>query len=315
MKKVLQRLTGKRFARRCHKARETALLGIVSLLTPAFPAIATGILYHMRFGRSLNLKDPSTYNEKLLWLKLYGNDSLSVRCGDKFTVRDFVIERGCPEILNELVAVFDSPEDIPFASLPDRYALKVSNGCQYNLIKRDASFDESAARRQLARWLKVPYGRETAEPHYGRMKARIVCERYLEDPFTGRLDDYKVHCLNGVPVYIVAFTERQRGSCRSIRFDFDGEIIRLPGASEPDADLVALIPDAPILAGLKRYAEILSRGIPLVRIDFYIVEGRIVFGEMTFTPGAGMTAEVDRVFALPRFKTLLDAVVMPTREG
>ena len=134
------------------------------------------------------------------------------------------------------------------------------------------------------------------------MRSRIICEKFLVDTETGVLNDYRIHCLNGVPVYIAATNLQRTGPYRVLRYDFGRNLINIPGEPFPEADLLARIPDDALLAQLKEYAKVLSQSIKLVRIDFYIVDGKVFLGEMTFTPGAGLLPSADRVFELPHYR-------------
>jgi len=277
------------------------IIRLVSYLTPRNPVLATRIIYRHAMGCALDLQNPTTYNEKLLWLKLYHETPLMIQCGDKYGVRSYVEEKGCPELLNELYGAYDSVEEIDFSVLPKRFVLKITNACGYNIICDKDTLDEQKVRRQLKKWRKKTFGLATAEPHYAKMRSKIISERFLYDTHTSSLNDYRVHCLNGVPVYIAATDLQRTGPYRVLRFDFERNVINIPGEPFPEADLLTMIPDDGQLARLKAYATVLSRGIKLVRIDFYVVDGKILLGEMTFTPGAGLLPAADRVFEMPRY--------------
>jgi hypothetical protein len=296
-------------AKRMYKGKQLfnkMFFSIISFLTPRMPVLATRLLFAYMKHYFLNLSNPGTYNEKLQWLKLYDENPVMIRCGDKYTVRGYVEEKGCPELLNELYGVYDSVDDIDFSAFPQKFVLKVTNACGYNIICDKQSFDEDRVRAQLKHWQHKQYGLATAEPHYSRMKSRIVCERFLEDSATGGLNDYRVHCLNGIPVYVAATRKGQHG--QAYRFDFEKNLISLPGETIEEADVLKIIPDDALLMQLHDYAKRLSAGIRLVRIDFYIVDNKIYLGEMTFTPGAGFLQSVDLVFQLPKYSSYLDGL-------
>jgi len=281
---------------------------LVSFLTPRNPVLATRILFRHIMGSTLNLARPATYNEKIQWLKLYDENPVMIRCGDKYTVRQYVEEKGCPELLNELYGVYTHVDEIDFNALPEKFVLKITNACGYNIICDKRCFDKKKIRAQLKKWQKKQFGLATAEPHYSRMQPRIICERFLVDSVSGTLNDYRVHCLRGVPVYIAATRQRQSGPYRTLRFDFEKTVINLPGETGQDQGLMEMIPGNEMFAKLHTYAKILSEGIKLVRIDFYIVDNRVYLGEMTFTPGAGLLKNVDGVFQNPKFSPHLDGL-------
>jgi hypothetical protein len=284
------------------------IIRLVSYLTTRNPGLATRLIYRHVMGCKLNLQNPTTYNEKVLWLKLYNENPLMIQCGDKYGVRRYVEEKGCAELLNELYGVYDSADEIDFSVVPQKFVLKITNACGYNIICDKADLDEQQVRRQLKKWQKTPFGLTTAEPHYLKMRSRIICERFLVDTHAGTLNDYRVHCLNGVPVYIAATNLQRTGPYRVLRFDFERNVINIPGEDCPDADMLTMMPDDAVLAKIQHYAQVLSKGIRLVRIDFYIIDGRIVLGEMTFTPGAGLLPAADRVFEMPRYRHHLQGI-------
>jgi len=281
------------------------IIQLVSFLTPRNPVLATRILFRYIMGSALNLACPLTYNETIQRLKLYDENPVMLRCGDKYIVRRYVEEKGCPELLNELYGVYTSVDEIDFSVFPERFVLKITNACGYNIICDKRDFDEKKIRAQLKKWQKKQFGLATAEPHYSRMQSRIICERFLVDSVSGTLNDYRVHCLRGVPVYIAATRQRQSGPYRTLRFDFEKTVINLPGETDQDQELMEMILGDEMLAKLHIYAKILSEGIKLVRIDFYIVDNRVYLGEMTFTPGAGLLKKVDFVFQNPKYSHYL----------
>ena len=282
---------------------------LVSYLTPRNPVLASRILFKHIMGYPLNLTRPATYSEKVQWLKLYNETPLMIECGDKYGVRRYVEKKGCGELLNELYGVYTSADEIDFNVLPQKFVLKITNACGYNIICDKRDLDEQKVLTQLKKWQKKQFGLATAEPHYSRMQSRIVCERFLVDSETGTLNDYRVHCLNGVPVYVVATRQKQAGEpYRLFRFDFEKVLIELPGETGCQADLMDMLPSDEMLAKLYAYSKILCEGIKLVRVDFYIVDRKVYLGEMTFTPGAGLLKNVDLVFQNSKYSKHLEGL-------
>ena len=141
-------------------------------------------LYKRTFGKKLNLKNPIGFNEKLQWLKLNKQTDLIVKCADKYQMRQFVKNLGCEEILNEIYGVYDSVEEIDFERFPNRFAIKCTHGCGYNIICDDINkFDIDSAKKTLDSWMKKKFGIEKAETQYLKMKPKIICEKYIESDF------------------------------------------------------------------------------------------------------------------------------------
>ncbi len=265
------------------------------------PISASKYEYKKKFGRKLNLKDPKTLNEKLMWLKFnrYTNDSVVSTCADKYAVRSYLEERGYGEYINGLIAVWDRVEDIDFESLPNRFALKVNHGCGYNIICSDkSSFDVEKAKQKLDAWLKEKYWKKHAELQYRNIQPKIICEAYISGK-NGKLPvDYKFYCFNGKPLYIGNFIERDLEAHTIIRGYFDLEWKPLDICKTVPASGDFQKPER--LEDMIRLAEELSRPFPFVRVDFYECDGRIIFGEFTFTPtgclGTYYTEEADKKY-------------------
>jgi len=249
------------------------------------PEAATRHLHRSVTGKELDLDDPREFNEKLQWLKLYWQDPLMTVCADKYAVRDYVREKGCGDTLNELYGVYDGPVMIDWDELPERFVLKCTHGCGYNIFCTDSrSFDRYAAARKLGAWLKKDYGKYMGERHYKGIQPRIICERHLEEAGGGQPPDFKVYCFNGRPRLVLTardrFTSVKYGMYDLAwnRMDvFDDKVVW---------DETTLRPDC--LNELLDCAARLAEPFPFVRADFYVIGGRPVFGELTFTPAGGM---------------------------
>lgn len=266
------------------------------------PRLNTQLLYLRKFGRFPDLRQPQTLNEKLLKLKLerYGRDPLVRQCADKLRVRDFVAQRGCGETLNRLLAVYGRPEDIDWDALPERFALKWNFGCGYNLICPDkAALDRAGAVKQLRVWGKEPFWAYYSELQYRRMDKKLLAEEFIGGEDGSLPEDYKFYCFDGRAYCVLLCQGREEGWPRFYFFDRGFRLLRINRDSqEAPADFS---PEKP--AGLEeafQVADRLSAGFPFVRVDLYLHEGRVRFGEMTFTPSAALDnrrlPETDRMF-------------------
>lgn len=265
---------------------------IYKLLTLLSPTLNTRVRYWRAFGRRLDLKHPVTSNEKVCWLKLntYSNNPLVTRCADKYAVREYVQEMGCGEILNDLLGVWTNPDDIDFSRLPDRFVLKNNYYYHMNLVVTDKSrLNIPATRRLLKQWMRSNGHLEKAEMQYAAIPKKILAERFIEPEDGLAPADYKIYCCNGKPAYVMVCLGRGEDvKPKFYYFDVEGRLQReltADGLSAP-ADFRY---DKP--AGwdeMIRYSEVLSAPFPFVRADFYLEKGRVIFGELTFTPGAGL---------------------------
>lgn len=246
------------------------------------PVLATKFYHRRATGQALNLKNPQDFNEKLQWLKLYWRHPVKVQCADKYEVRSYLRDRGCEEALNELYGVYDDVSEINWDSLPQQFVLKTTNGCGSNIICSDKrQLNKAETVTKLKRWLKTNFSLVAGETHYSEMTPRIICEKYLKTP-SGLLPiDYKVFCFNGEPRVILVITSRETGHHQRFFFDLNWNPMELTKIRVLDQELPAR-PRS--LEQMLDYAGKLAKGIPFVRIDFYDVDGKAVFGEMTFTP-------------------------------
>lgn len=247
------------------------------------------IQYYIKQGRRLNLKPPERFTEQMQYYKLFYRKDIMRECVDKYSVRGFVSGRNCGDTLNELYGVFNSPDDINFAALPMQFVLKKTNGGGglNVIICRDKSrLDIEQTKAQLSAWLKLEKshtgGREWA---YYNLEPRIICERFLEcaeNPEAG-IPDYKYFCFNGKVKYLVVDLDRFIGHKRNF-YDKDWKYLDVSSDCENFGDH---LPRPEGFEHMVSVAEKLSKGFPFVRVDLYMVEHKVYFGEMTFYPWSG----------------------------
>jgi len=262
---------------------------MICWLSTVSPLLTTKILYYQAFKRKLDLKNPKTLNEKLQYLKLhdYYENPLVTQCADKYLVRDYVTECGCGEILNELYDVWNSADTIVWNELPEKFVLKCNHGCGYNIVCDNKSqFSEVAVKKQLNNWMKEDFWKLSAETNYRDIPRRIICEKYLQPSFGKLPEDYKVYCFNGKAEYVMVCIGREFGHPKFYYFDRYWNLQRhltKDGIEAPD-NFNPEKPDG--IENVFSYAEKLSKPFPFVRADFYLFDGQVYFGELTFTPGA-----------------------------
>lgn len=252
-------------------------------------------------GYDIDWENPQDLNEKINWMKLYGDTTQWARLADKYRVREYVEERIGKEYLVRLYGVWERVEDIDFDALPERFVLKTNHGAGTVLpvtSKRDLNISET--RRKLDEWLKLKYGYRTIEPHYLKIKPLIIAEEYLENDtdFSTSLVDYKVFCFGGKPYCILVCTDRELGTHTNLTFydtHWNQMTEMLAGSHKGEEQC---IPRPVCLDIMLEKAEKLALGHPQVRVDFYILQGKIYFGEMTFTSQGGYMDYIFRDYAL-----------------
>lgn len=244
------------------------------------------IYYRLIVHEKLDLKNPKTLNEKMQWLKLYyyPNDSLAVKCTDKYQVREYIAQKGLEKKLTNLLGVWEDAKDIDWDSLPNKFVLKCTHGCAYNIICADkASFDKDAATKQLNKWLKEDFAAFNVELHYGKIKPRrIIAEEFLGD----KLIDYKFFCFNGQPRFLYISSDLIHDRQAQIGFfDINGNKIPL---IRDDYEDIGKIEMPECFEEMLESAKILAEDFPFVRVDFFKTDTSYTFAELTFTPSAAM---------------------------
>jgi len=248
--------------------------------------------YYKRLtGKKIDLLHPKTFCEKLNWYKLFNKNPLMAKCADKVDVRDYVRSKGYADTLNELYGVYGKVSEINTDALPDCFVLKAAHGSHMNYIVRDkSSFEWKKAKRVMRSWLHQDIYWSGREWVYKDLPRRIVAERYLEDE-SGDLRDYKLFCFCGKAQAMQVDFGRFGGQHYRNYYDLttfelldilDGE--KLPNYTGAEAP----VPKEQMMM-LKTIAEDLAKPFEQVRVDFYIVKGKVYFGEMTFFDGGGST--------------------------
>lgn len=247
----------------------------------------------VRFKRNLNLDNPVTLADKVSWLELNTDQTIPSQLTDKYAVRDFVRERGLEDILVPLCGgPWESADEVDFDALPESFVLKATHGCEMNLIVTDKSqLDIDEARKTMAQWLKEDYPRACIEPHYQNIQPRLYAEELLHDE--QGIKDYKIHCINGEPAFILCCSDREYGLRLSL-FDLDWNPLTEHLQRMPIASPLPSRP--PLLKEMIEISKTLSAGFPFVRVDLYNVGSSIYFGEMTFSPAAGVFEYYDDEF-------------------
>ena len=246
--------------------------------------------YRFQMGRRLDLKHPQSFQEKLQWLKLYDHNPNYVRMVDKVLAKDYAASILGREYVIPLLGVWKRPEDIDWDGLPRQFVLKTnhSGGNTGVVICKDISvFDKEMAIRHLNGSLKSDIYKNLREWPYKGIQKCVFAEQYMEDEGLGELRDYKFFCFNGEVKALFVATDRQNKG-DELKFDFfDADYNHLPIRQGHPNSLVP--PQKPYSFNeMKELAAKLSKGIPHVRVDFYEVNGRPFFGELTFCHFGGM---------------------------
>lgn len=248
------------------------------------------LLFRLKMGRKLNLKNPLTFSEKLQWLKLYDRKPEYTRMVDKYAVKDYVANIIGEEYIIPTLGVWDKPEDIEWEKLPDKFVLKTTHGGGSSgvvICKDKTTFDRQQAISKLKKSLKQDIYRTLKEWPYKNVPKRIIAEKYIEPhPETKDLPDYKFFCFNGEPKYCQVISGRDTGK----RIDFFDKDWNHQPFHEPSYYSFANVEPAKpkYLDKMWQAAACLAKGKEFSRIDFYEVGDDVFFGEITFFPTSGL---------------------------
>lgn len=257
---------------------------------------AVDLQYKAHHGRNINWDNPQTLDEKILWLEAVSDTSEWSRLADKYEVRKYVEEKVGKNILVPCYGVWNRVEDIDYDSLPQKFVIKCTHDSGSTYVIKDKN---NTNLKELSAKLEKhmdPIGNVTCEPHYQRIRPRIIAEQLLEDEenckWSSSLIDYKIWCFNGKPFIGFICYDRFREANGHIAVTYDmftldpwapkREYLSKKKANYKD------IPRPDCLDEMLRIAQLLSEPFPQVRVDFYVINGKPFFGEMTFTSSNGI---------------------------
>ena len=262
--------------------------------------------YFVNTKKRLNLRNPQSFNEKLQWLKLYDRKPLYTQMVDKYEAKSYVAEVIGQQYIIPTIGVWDNFDEIDFERLPNTFVLKCTHDSGGLIICKDKSkLDYNNARKKIESSLRRNYFYFNREWPYKNVKPRIIAEKYMVDEIDYKNDtsnvkmenqnveahesalvDYKLMCFNGEFKCCFTCTDRFNGSGLKVTF-FDRQWNKMPFERHYPKDNreIKKPQNFEEMIGL---AEKLSINIPFVRVDFYEINGRIYFGELTFFPGSGI---------------------------
>ena len=260
-----------------------------SKLSRLFPdEIYLRIQYRLFIGKKLDLVCPKTFNEKLQWLKLNDHNDEYIEMVDKYLAKKYVAGKIGEEYIIPTYGAWRSFDQIDFDKLPNQFVLKCNHDSGSIAICRDKdTFDRKAAESKLMKGLRTDgyyWGREWP---YTKVKRLIIAEKYLQDSENEDIPDYKVHCFNGKAKFILVCRDRFKENGLTEDF-FDPEWNRID-VSRPTHTRSSVITERPEwINEMISLAETLSKDFPFIRVDFYVVNNHIYFGELTLYPASGL---------------------------
>lgn len=244
-------------------------------------------MYKLKFGRELNLNNPRAFTEKIQWIKLYDHNPLYTVLADKIKAKEYVASKIGEQYVVPTYGVYDSFENIDFSVLPNKFVIKTNHdsGGVY-VVKDKNNFDIEAAKKKITESLNRNYFYAAREWAYKNIVPKILIEEYLDEVAEYRVPEYKFFCFNGEAKMVdvcsgIAHTKSRTNDYCDLdlqRLPFTSLLKNSTGELHKPENYEKMI----------EFAEILSEGFPEVRMDFYDINGKIYFGEFTFTSNAGL---------------------------
>ena len=243
--------------------------------------------WYKMLGGHDDLDDPKSFNGKIQWLKIHDATPLKTKLADKYLVREWIKEKIGEKYLIELLGVYSGFSEIDFDKLPKQFVIKANHGSGMNIVVKDKmALNMKYVEKEITDWMNIVFGFEGMEIHYFDMPRKILVEKYIEE-MNGNLFDYKIYCFNGEPKYIQVMGNRDFDKHTANEMFFDLDWNKMPfHHTQPEFELVVERPNK--LKELIYVAKVLCEGFKYVRVDLYIINNEVKFGEMTFTPANGM---------------------------
>lgn len=244
--------------------------------------------YRLMIGQKLNLNNPQTFNEKLQWLKIHDRNYQYTNLVDKIEAKKIVGKVIGEEYIIPTLEVCNSFDKIDWEKLPNRFIIKCNHNSGGVIIVNDKKeIDKDSLRAHFNKLLKKNYYYNGREYPYKNIKPKIMIEENIQNSNTKKqIDDYKLMCFNGKVKcsFVCSNRDSKEGLC--VNF-YDRDWNPMPFERHYPKNKHEF-PKPKEYDKMVKLAEKLSKNIPFVRVDFYVVNNKIYFGELTFYPGSGM---------------------------
>lgn len=246
-----------------------------------------GLVFWAETGTKLDLDNPKTFNEKLQWIKIHDRKPEYSTYVDKYAVREYIEKTIGEKYLIPLIGVYGSAEEIPWDKLPKQFVLKCTHGSASNIICKDKhKLDIEESKRRLTRWMNKNWFWFGREWPYKNVEPRIICEEYISNSDTVP-NDLKVMCFNGEARLIELHIDRFSSRHTQDFYDVNWRRTQISQGGSFATQSPVLVPKPACFDEMLRLSNFLARDKYHVRIDWYEVNGRLYFGEITFFDGSG----------------------------
>lgn len=256
-------------------------------------------------GVKMDFKHPKDLNQKINWLKFYGDTSRWPMLADKWAVRKFVADQGLGDILIKNYGHWYDADQINFDELQYPCVIKTNHGSGMNMFlhKKPSKDDIPDIQATLNKWLHTPFADLFVEPHYSKIKPCLLAEELLveSDPISSTIIDYKLFAFNGKVAAIWACCNRTQDHVEVATYDLNWNFhpeYSVFNKHYAKGKMTGKLPKPKNLERMIEAASILSKGEPQARIDFYEVNGKLYFGEITMTSQGGYMSFFTHSFLL-----------------
>lgn len=245
------------------------------------------LMYRVFMGKSLNLKNPKSFNEKMQWLKLYDRKPQYTQMVDKELAKEIVAKRWGKQYVIPTLGCWDKFDEIKFENLPKSFVLKTTHDSGGVVVVKDKDHvDLKQIRKTIENSLRKNYYYSSREWPYKNCTPKIIAEEYLNMFEGSSLIDYKLMCFNGKVKCSFTCTNRFGEGGLFVNF-YDSDWKPMPFIRKYPRNPIE-IPKPKNYEKMVELAEMVSKNIPFIRVDFYEYKESLFFGEFTFFPGAGL---------------------------
>lgn len=247
------------------------------------------LAYKLLMGKKLDLENGKKFSEKLQWLKLYDRKDEYTIMADKYLAKEWVANKIGKNYIIPTIGIYNKFEDINFSNLPNQFVMKCTHDSGGILIIKNKNLIAlNNIKRKFQKSLSTNFFYLSREWVYKNIEPKIIIEEYMGDNLT----DYRFYCFNGKVKLVYQYlnesqvdgTKPEPVYCNI--YNEKWERLSFHQAYEPSLEKY---PKPIQLEKMIMLAEKLTKGIPFLRVDFYIVNEKIYFGELTFYPGGGFS--------------------------
>lgn len=270
------------------------LKSIGSYFGKNYPKEWISFRYFLRFHKFINWSNPKNLNEKILCLSIMTDTTLWTQLADKYRVREYIEKCGYKDNLVKLYGVWNNASDIDFDKLPQSFVLKTNHGSGEIVIVHDKNkMNKDEVIKYFNKEISKPYGAFESGKHYQRISPLIIAEELLindeiSQKYSTSIIDYKFWCFNGKVHYVWVCCNRDKHGTDVLTYNRDYN-------AHPEYSIFnnhyrkgQVTPKPNNYMDMIKMAEALAKPFPCVRVDLYNIDGKIYFGEMTFTSLGGM---------------------------